>query len=153
LEQIAIGVLPPGHSLDAASAEDLVQQTVVKLLESPKGLAQLDPALSPEAYLQTALRNTARDLARRKVLALKALKLLARERGVIGQQEPKTNNRLLKLAEKFDSLSEEQQILLRMRFWEGLSLGEIAKRRGESYSAVAVRVFRLLEKLRAGLRL
>ncbi len=151
LEQIARGVLPAGHVLDAASSEDLVQQTLVKLLESPEALGRIDPSLSPEAYLRTAVRNTARDLARRKVLALQALRRLAAGRPAAVGPEPAADDRQMALAEAVKTLSGEQQELLRMRFWEGKSLGEIARLRGESYSAVAVRVFRLLEKLRSRL--
>ena len=33
-------------------------------------------------------------------------------------------------------------------YWEGLALGEIAQRLGEPYSRVAVRFFRLRERLK-----
>lgn len=35
-----------------------------------------------------------------------------------------------------------------MRFWKGLRIAEIAERTGLKYSAVAVRLFRILKNLR-----
>jgi RNA polymerase sigma-70 factor (ECF subfamily) len=153
LEKIARGVLPAGQTLDAASAEDLVQQVLVKLLESPERLDRLDPSLSPEAYLKTAVHNAARDLARRKVLALKALKHLVQERLSCEPMPSSSSERLVALAEELEALPEEQRTLLRMRFWEGRSLSEIAQHLGEGYSTVAVRLFRLLKKLKSRLPL
>jgi len=148
LESYARGLLGSGQNLDAASAEDVVQQTLVKLLESPAGLSKLDPAGHPEVYLKTAIRNTARDLARRKVMVLKALRHLAemRLRAELSAAGPEKTTAAL--TDALAALTESQFELLRMRYWEGLSLRDIAQRLEEPYSRVAVRFFRLLKQLK-----
>ncbi len=148
LEIYARGLLRSGQSIESASAEDIIQQTLAKFLESSEGLAKLDPALNPEAYLKAAIRNSARDLARRKVLALKALRQLAQERLRAQLAADQPSESIVMLLEELERLPKEKQDLLRMRFWEGLSLREIALRLGEPYSRVAVRLFRVLKELR-----
>ena len=48
-------------------------------------------------------------------------------------------------------LRPEEQALLQMRFWGGLRIAEIAQELGLSYSATAVRLFRILHRLRASI--
>jgi DNA-directed RNA polymerase specialized sigma24 family protein len=145
LEAYARVLIQPGRTLDGASAEDLVQQTLLKLLQAPSGLKQVDPALFPEGFFRAALRNAARDLARRKVVALRALRELgemyarAHRVGVRPPAESPID---------VEKLPPDERNLLRLRFWEDLPIGEIARRLGEPYSRVAVRLFRLLQRLK-----
>jgi RNA polymerase sigma factor (sigma-70 family) len=46
------------------------------------------------------------------------------------------------------SLTAEDRLLLKLRFWQERSISGIARTLGISYSAAAVRIFRLLNKLR-----
>jgi RNA polymerase sigma factor (sigma-70 family) len=50
--------------------------------------------------------------------------------------------------EILEGLTAEERETLYRRFWNGDSLGEIAKAQGLPYSTVAKRMFRLLAKLR-----
>jgi len=49
------------------------------------------------------------------------------------------------------ALSPAERVLVRQRFWEGVSVADIARGLGEPYSRVAVRMFRLTRKLRRAL--
>jgi RNA polymerase sigma factor (sigma-70 family) len=46
------------------------------------------------------------------------------------------------------SLRPEDRYLLRMRFWKNMSVDEISDVIGVSYSATAVRLFRIFSRLR-----
>ncbi len=144
LEAYARVLIQPGRTLDGASAEDLVQQTLLKLLQAPRGLKQVDPALFPEGFFRTALRNTARPGAAesRGARALRELGEMHvradRARGRPPAESPVD----------VEKLPPDERNLLHLRFWEGLPIGEIARRLGEPYSRVAVRLFRLLQRLK-----
>ena len=49
------------------------------------------------------------------------------------------------------ALPPSEQMLVRQRFWEGMSVADIARGLGEPYSRVAVRMFRVTRKLRRAL--
>jgi RNA polymerase sigma factor (sigma-70 family) len=49
------------------------------------------------------------------------------------------------------SLSDEERAILFMRFNENLTIAQIAERLDRTYSAVAARTFRALQKLRSAL--
>jgi RNA polymerase sigma factor (sigma-70 family) len=49
------------------------------------------------------------------------------------------------------SLPPSEQMLVRQRFWEGMSVADIARGLGEPYSRVVVRMFRVTRKLRRAL--
>jgi RNA polymerase sigma factor (sigma-70 family) len=151
LELLARRVLGGKQQLGPDSADDLAQQTLAKLLESDSTLQRIDAAGSPEAYFQVALRNAARDLARRKVLAVRALHYLAKQKPLVLARH-REDERLERVLKAVALLNADQQQLLHLRFWEDLPLGKIAARRGKSYSAVAVELFRILERLREQLR-
>lgn len=151
LERLARRLLGSKDNRAEASSEDVSQQAIIKLLQAPEGLDRLNALQFPEAYLHTIVRNTIRDIARRKALAAKALERIAQEK----QQQalsPASRKQLGELTEEVQQLNQEQLLLLYMRFWEGRSIGEIAAARHESYSAVAVRLFRLLQTLRRQLQ-
>jgi RNA polymerase sigma factor (sigma-70 family) len=150
LERYARTVLHSTSSGNLESPEDLAQETLVKLLESTGALSRLDANQSPEGYLKVAVRNAARDLARRKVLATKALQQLAGDKR-LSLRPAREDERAAALADEVNRLSAEQRQLLRWRFHEGLDIGEIARRLGESYSAVAVRLFRIVKYLKSRL--
>ena len=49
------------------------------------------------------------------------------------------------------ALSPSERRLLKMRFWDNLTVAQIADVLGEPYSRVAVRLFRLIQRLKNGL--
>jgi RNA polymerase sigma factor (sigma-70 family) len=132
--------------------EDVVQAVLLKL-QSPHVLEQIRLAEFKMGYMIVMIRNTAHDLARRRIVERDALQRLGQH--FVEALEPPTPeepNREDRLAEQLSRLSSEDRELLTFRFWSGLRIGEIAARRKESYSAVAVRLFRLLRRLEERLR-
>jgi RNA polymerase sigma factor (sigma-70 family) len=51
------------------------------------------------------------------------------------------------LTELIARLEPEDRRLLQLRFWDGLTIGEIAAELGEKYSTISVRLFRLIRRL------
>jgi len=60
---------------------------------------------------------------------------------------------VIDLRRALETLPAEDQELLRERFWRSRPIAEIASARGTSYSATAVRIFRILRTLRERLRI
>ena len=52
------------------------------------------------------------------------------------------------IGQVLESLSDNDRELLQMRFWRNMTIAEIAGQTGLSYSATAVRLFRILHRLR-----
>jgi RNA polymerase sigma-70 factor (ECF subfamily) len=107
---------------------------------------------SPEGYAFMMIRNAGIDLERR------------RSREPVEPLDPGNNtadtapNQDDVLEERVRSeelhgilaeLADSEQLLLRLRFWDNLSIAEIAARLDVPYSTVAVRMFRLLRRLRS----
>jgi len=65
--------------------------------------------------------------------------------------QPVTSEQTERLQKALLLLRPEEQALLQMRFWGGLRIAEIAQELGLSYSATAVRLFRILHRLRASI--
>jgi RNA polymerase sigma factor (sigma-70 family) len=136
--------------LQQADIDDLAQKTLVKL-QSLETLRRLDAAGSIEGYIFVMLRNAANDLARRRQFEEFHFKSLHEKRtaepsaeaGYIQQSEHESV-----LAAALEMLSQEEREVLRMRFWSNKSIAEIAAQTNMSYSATAVRLFRILHRLR-----
>jgi RNA polymerase sigma factor (sigma-70 family) len=132
--------------------EDVIQAVLLKL-QSLHVIEQVRAARFPMGYVMVMIRNTAHDLARQQVTERDALQRLGKHfvESFVSQalEEPAPEDRL---SMELFRLSDEEREILRLRFWEGLKIGEIAARRGGSYSAVAVRLFRLLRRLEDRLR-
>jgi RNA polymerase sigma factor (sigma-70 family) len=132
--------------------EDVIQAVLLKL-QSPHVLEQVRAARFTMGYVMVMLRNTAHDLTRQRMAERDALQRLGKHfvESFDSQalEEPAPEDRL---GVELLRLSDEERELLRLRFWGGLRIGEIAARRKESYSAVAVRLFRLLRRLAERLR-
>ena len=124
--------------------EDLVQDLLLKL-QSPRTLQRLKAAGSPAGYVAVMLRNAATDLLRQRQRRIELA--LSEELPAPETSEAQTgvSERLRKA---LLSLSPEERNLLRMRFWRGLSIAQIAEASNSMYSATAVRLFRILHKLR-----
>jgi RNA polymerase sigma factor (sigma-70 family) len=69
----------------------------------------------------------------------------------LDDSEADDQKRSIRLREALTHLSTEERDLLRMRFWKGISVRQISEKKGLSYSATAVRFFRILQRLRTWL--
>lgn len=136
--------------------EDLMQMVLAKLLH-PGMIDRLRETSAPTAYLHTLVRNVAYDALRRE--ARRAVHL-DEYRRTLGPEQPMdhlrdvtglttTEERLIALRLALLGLSDADRLLLRRRFWEGQPTGVVAQELGITYSAAAVRLHRLLRRLRA----
>jgi RNA polymerase sigma-70 factor (ECF subfamily) len=141
-------VLPRIHpTLQPSDCEDIAQDVTLKL-QSLETIRRWKVARSPEGYLVVMLRNAATDLLRRKSREQnwaepEAVEILP------GKSAPFELRHLVQ--EQLLKLSSEERTLINMRFWEGLTIQQVAERLQVSYSAAAVRVFRLLKKIKGHL--
>jgi RNA polymerase sigma factor (sigma-70 family) len=142
-------VLARSHALDWAAIDDIVQEVLLKL-QSPQTLLRLKRAGSAAGYVAVVIRNAATDHVRRqrKILDLEGILAedlrTATDEGADSPQREQTG----KLHIALQSLRRDELILLKMRFWENLSITQISKALDTSYSAIAVRFFRIFRKLR-----
>jgi RNA polymerase sigma factor (sigma-70 family) len=137
--------------------EEVIQKIMVKLL-STKTLERVAAARNVDAYLDVVLRNLVSDIHRYEspllVKEVSLLGLLSREGTILSEGDPSQVHSLVPtLRKELRSLPENDRKLLRMRFWDELTIGQIAEKQNERYSTIAVRLFRLLKKLRTQIRL
>jgi RNA polymerase sigma factor (sigma-70 family) len=132
--------------------DDVVQNVLVKLL-SPDARRRLRAARAPARYLTVMVRNAATDLIRRRAARVPDPDRLeaSRTEGDLLIQRLDAEQRAAALRQAIASLSDAERLLLRLRFWDDLSIAEIAGRLGMRYSAVAVRLFRAQRRLRSAL--
>lgn len=128
--------------------DDVVQAVLLKL-QDPAFITRLRNTRAPAAYIVVSLRHAATDIARvrareRVKMARYGLSLLTPQLGPSGRE-----TRLTELGAALARLSEDERALLRLRFWRDLSIAQIAEQQGVTYSTMAVRLFRLLRKLRS----
>jgi RNA polymerase sigma factor (sigma-70 family) len=71
---------------------------------------------------------------------------LALQPHVFGEEEEE--EKAARLRKALRNLSSADRQLLQMRFWRNMEIGQIAKTLELSYSATAVRLFRILRRLR-----
>lgn len=102
---------------------------------------------SVDGYLFAIIRNRIFDELRRNRLwsresgdALETLDAPVHQELSLDQQ--------IAIDQVLDELSPDEYALIRLRFWEDKSVQEIAEQLGLTYSAAAVRLFRLLRRLR-----
>lgn len=129
--------------------EDIVQDVLLKL-QSPGTLRRLRAAGSPAGYVVVMMRNAVLDALRRDLRERE--RFLATDRLPLAGPTEGTRSAIAAgpdiLWQMLHKLSSDDRRLLEMRFWQDLSLKEIANELGISYSAVAVRSFRALQKVR-----
>ena len=143
-------ILPRTHSGLAPEEVDEIVQDVLFKLQSLQTLHRLRTSRSPAGYIAVIVRNAATDFVRRRRRELELELPLTEDFPARGESEgdfaiPK---RSVRLREALQSLRPEDQNLLKLRFWQGLSIAQIAETLGTTYSATAVRLFRILRKLR-----
>lgn len=136
--------------VDAEHVDDVVQAVALKL-QSVDALSRMRAARSPEGYAFMMVRNAGIDLDRRRWRAPVALP----EAGGDAADTAPGQHELLEQRVRGEELegiladlSDSERLLLHLRFWENLSIAEIAARLEIPYSTVAVRMFRLLRRLR-----
>lgn len=168
LRALARAQLTGGRIRSKLDASDVVQQT---LLEAHRDRATLRATTEPERLswlrriLARNLANVFRDLRARKrdvSLEVRLEEELSRSSDRLeqwlGTQEHSPSEqaiqaeRLVKLLEALETLTEDQQTALVLHFCEGWSLDRIAERMGRSPGAIAALAYRGTLKLRSRLR-
>ena len=137
--------------------EDIVQRVILKL-QSETVVTRVRNSDAPLAYLRGLVRFALLDYIDARTGEVLALADLD-ERSQMAPPEPaapedresaQASPSVARLRWMLRKLPASDRRLLRMRFWQNLTIGEIAKKLGEPYSRVAVRMHRLIKHLREG---
>lgn len=147
-------ILSRRTDITAADRDDIVQSILLQLQDS-SWVRKLIEFNSVEGYLTQVIRNRATDITRKRKIRQNARRRLEPIDLFIEDDATDLDNEQLfaALRELLSDLSEADEELLRMRFWAGMTIGEIASRLGIRYSAAAVRIFRILRRLKQKLEL
>ena len=134
---------------DPADADDVVQSILLRL-QQPATLRRFLASRSPKGYATVMVRNAAIDAMRRKrrwvPVSEDLIWIEDSPEAVLQEVERQSAIRAA-----LRQLSDSDRELLRMRFWSEMSIADIARKLNEPYSTVAVRMFRLLARLRVQL--
>jgi RNA polymerase sigma-70 factor (ECF subfamily) len=136
------------HRYDAWSvdADDIVQDVMLRL-QSPGAIRRVRLAGSPQGYMAVIVRNRVLDELRRNRLRWRGDSATQTwedaQTGIVPTAEAG-----LDLQRVLATLSDDERELIRLRFWEGYSIQDLAERLQVPYSTASVRLFRLLRKLR-----
>jgi RNA polymerase sigma factor (sigma-70 family) len=135
--------------LSSDEIDEIIQEVLIKL-QTPATLRRLRLAGSPAGYLAVMIRHKIIDKARRRkreaFVELPLREDLLSVHG--GARNASEEEKMLRLREALTFLRPEDLVLLRLRFWRGLSIQQIAGKNNLTYSATAVRLFRILKNLR-----
>ncbi|HEY3130682.1 MAG TPA: sigma-70 family RNA polymerase sigma factor [Acidobacteriota bacterium] len=129
--------------------EDIVQELLIKL-QSLETMRRVRAAGSPAGYIAVTMRNAAFDLLRRRQRESEVFRSFAEEALLRSRREavnPEAD-RSSALRQSLRRLGHAERDLLKMRFWRNMSIRGIADELGISYSAAAVRLFRVLRRMR-----
>jgi RNA polymerase sigma factor (sigma-70 family) len=141
--------------VDRDQIDDLVQLVALKII-SGDTLVRMRAARSPEGYAFIMVRNASVDLERRlsrERLHTQIGTLVIPDPAPTQEQVMQQDLQQTELQAALEELSDSERVLVVLRFWENLSIAEIAKRLEVPYSTVAMRMFRLLGRLRSRLGL
>jgi RNA polymerase sigma-70 factor, ECF subfamily len=130
------------HGLDFASAEDVVQQVFLKLLEG-----QVSVPVMPLAYLYRAVRNASLNLRRN---LQRAVEIGESEVWLVGPD--RSREEALSVQAALRDLPEEQRQTVFLKVWGGMTLEEIATTLEIPTNTAASRYRYALEKLRERLQ-
>ena len=139
-------------TLNTAEAEDIVQETMIKVW---KQRDQLDALDSIEAYCLTICRNMALDRKDKKVSQLLELTQEVQESSLdpLTPHENLVQDERLKIVhELFDKLPLNYREVMQLRDIEGKSYKEIAKILALSEEQVKVNLFRARQRIREQLK-
>jgi RNA polymerase sigma factor (sigma-70 family) len=137
-------------NLNSAEMEDAAQEVLLKL-QSLATMQRVRAAGSPEGYLVVMIRNAAMDRLRLRRRTIERDLLINMPENEIVSAEPETatpqSDETLRLKRVLRSLGDDERELLHMRFWQNMNFQAIAEALQISYSAAAVRMFRLLKRM------
>jgi RNA polymerase sigma factor (sigma-70 family) len=137
------GLLGPG----GIELDDVVQEVMLRL-QSSEVLQRLQMVRNTDAYLAIFIRNTAISLARRSQREARKADAYTRAVELEAADADVDPDVVLSAGIIYASLDADDRLLLRLRFWDDLGLDAIAEQLGVSYGAAAVRLSRLLARLR-----
>lgn len=129
-------------TLDTAEAEDVTQDTLIRVWERREELAEVQ---SLEAYVLTVGRRLALDRSRKREaanLSLEATEADAPDNAPGADERMEQEERLRRVHLIFNSLPEQQRTALQLRDVEGRSYREVADIMGISEDNVKVTIFR-----------
>jgi RNA polymerase sigma-70 factor (ECF subfamily) len=133
---------------DPAQAEDVMQEIFFQLWKGPQSFVQMRGSLG--AWLAVVSRNRAIDsLRRRKPTDSVEDVVLASKHSLAGEVEQ--NLMMGKVRLVMERLPAEQQKLVGLAFFEGLTHSEIAARTGDALGTVKTRIRAALMTLRKGM--
>ncbi len=144
---LASKLLPKRTDISPDDIEDVVQEALLKMQRGDI-ITRLASSNSIAGYVAVMLRNRAIDFVRSKVARRECL---SNEIPEVSYEERVTVDdlRLDRLEEAVSSLNDADRAVLRMKFWDDLSIRSIAADLGVKYSTAAVRLFRAIKRLRA----
>lgn len=133
--------------MDTAEAEDIVQETMIRIWEKQEELLQVD---SIEAYCMTVCRNMALDKQAEKASQMVELNEALHDKpGQSSPHEDLVNNEKLAIVGRlFRELPMQQREVIHLRDIEGYSYKEIASLLNLSDEQVKVNLFRARQKIR-----
>ncbi len=134
-------------TLDSAEAEDIVQETMIRVWEKQEDLLQVE---SVEAYCLTICRNLALDKQALKASQTVELNEALHDKpGHSSPHEDLVNNEKLAIVKRlFDELPIQQREVIHLRDIEGNSYKEIASLLNLTEEQVKVNLFRARQKIR-----
>lgn len=140
-----------GYLKDAQLAEDMVQETFIKVAENPGSVQEVDSKMT-KYFLITILRNKCIDYIRKTKrspeTSLEDWEACS-DYGDIPLTHVLRKESMSELNQIIDSLDEAYRDPLKYRYIEGLSNQEIAQRTHMSTNLVAVRINRAKKMLRS----
>jgi RNA polymerase sigma factor (sigma-70 family) len=130
--------------------DDILHEIAFKLHRLKGVFRRMLLSNSPEGYLMTMIKHAAIDHMRMRIRERKALAEIGIEQYLQQHQETLLKDEILirRLKQELELLPPEKYEMLRLRFWGGLSIKQIARKLGRTYSSTAVQLFRLLQYLR-----
>lgn len=134
------------HSPGLVDSSELAQQALVAL-QSVELVDRIIESRHPFAYLRGTMRHMALDVLRRRWFEVQPIGDLAGVTTDVDESEVPDSAQVVRLRVALDGLPWRDKHLLYQRFWLDLAIAEIARNEGLSYSATAVRLFRLLRRL------
>ena len=134
-------------TLDRAEAEDVVQETMIRVWEKREELKNVD---SIEAFCLTICRNLALDKHAKKEAQSVELDEMIHDKADLSTpyEDLVQTERLSIIKRLFDNLPIRQREVIQLRDIEGKSYKEIASVLGQTEDQVRVNLFRARQKLR-----